>query len=112
MIGQPLPVPLRDRPPSPAASRINPMQQVAIFSRSRTGAILLPLLIIPSSFTVKDLRQLPCARHRAKVANLWRGEGGNLRMLKAALLFVSAMLIPKAHLAVENLALRQQLVVS
>ena len=32
-------------------------------------------------------------------------------MLKAVLVFLRAPLIPKAHLAVENLALRQQLAV-
>ena len=32
-------------------------------------------------------------------------------MLKAVLLFLRAMLIPNIHLAVENLALRQQLAV-
>jgi len=38
-------------------------------------------------------------------------EGRKMGMLKAVLVFLRAMLIPKVHLAVENLALRQQLAV-
>ena len=38
-------------------------------------------------------------------------EGAKMGMLKACVQFLRAMLIPKAHLVVENLALRQQLAV-
>jgi hypothetical protein len=38
-------------------------------------------------------------------------EGAKMGILKACVLFLRAMLIPKAHLVVENLALRQQLAV-
>ena len=39
-------------------------------------------------------------------------EGTKMGFLKACVLFLRAMLIPKIHLALENLALRQQLAVS
>ena len=38
-------------------------------------------------------------------------EGATMGMLKAVLVLLRAMLIPKMHLAVENLALRQQLTI-
>ena len=38
-------------------------------------------------------------------------EGGEMGSLKVVLVLLRAMLIPKVHLAVENLALRQQLAV-
>ncbi len=38
-------------------------------------------------------------------------EGAKMGILKACVLFLRAMLIPKVHLAAENLALRQQLAV-
>ena len=36
-------------------------------------------------------------------------KGANMGFLKAGVLFLRAMLLPKAYLAFENLALRQQL---
>ena len=38
-------------------------------------------------------------------------EGTEINIFKAVLVLLRAMLIPKVHLAVENLALRQQLAV-
>jgi hypothetical protein len=55
------------------------------------------------------LRHLPGAGLELPISTV--NEDAKMGMLKACVLFLRAILIPKVHLAVENLALRQQLAV-
>ena len=58
--------------------------------------------VLVQSFTATD--NLASAGLECSLSTV--NEGAKMGMLKAVLVFLRAMLIPKIHLAVENLALR------
>jgi len=78
-----------------------------------TSAPCVPMSLAktPSALRLKNLRRLRFYTRRAIFISFPPGEGANMGVLKVAFLFLRALFVPRLKLAVENLALRQQLVV-